>query len=162
DRFVDKDRSGPRPDRNKVEVRGTAPAWPLQPLIGMSEEARVAVTAHLLSQGLPSAWTVQHATQVQYGKDSVIAPEIWFIRRYGLLPTAFGNLRPRSVLQWSEDFPGDILPAYEASDRVAKALGLRTGVERIAAEEWQALKVVADRWANDEEDDARRTEFYSW
>lgn len=162
DHFVDKPRSGPRPDRSKVDVRGAAPAWPLEPIIKMSEEARVAATAHLLSQGLPSSWTVQHSTQAHYGKESVIAPEIWFIRKYGLLPTVFGNLRPRRVLQASDLYDRRVLPAYEASDRVTQVLKLRTDVEWITAEDWLALKSVADGWIGSEEDDARRTEFYSW
>lgn len=162
DEFVNKERSGPKPDRNKVVVEGSAPAWPMQPLAEMSETARAAATTHLLSMGLPANWTVQHATQVQYGKLTVIPPEVWFIRRYGLLRTAFGLLPPRRILQASELFDPRVLPAFEATDKVASALGLKTDVNKLSKDDWRALKVTVDQWTRSDEDDARRAEFYSW
>lgn len=157
-----RDRSGPRPSRERVELDGPKPAWPLQPLTKMSVEARTAATVHLLAMGLPTPWSVQHATQTQYGKCTVIAPEVWFIRKYGLLPTVFGALPPHEVLQATDAIDTEVLPAFEATDSVARAIGLKTSVDSLASSDWAKLKSVVDQWTHTDGDDARRTEFYSW
>jgi len=152
-----KRQNGQKVDRSKISVEGTPPAGPLEPLINMSEAARVAVTTHILARGIPSPWKVQYRTD----KISVLAPEVWFLRTYGLLSTAFGNLPPRRVLRAHGIVDPKVLPAFETSDAVADALALKQDVDIYSEHDWLSFKSVADRWVGPD-DDERRTEFYSW
>ncbi len=161
DRFI-ADQAGSRPDRDYVLVEGGEPLWPLQILTEMSPEARVAATARIIAQGLPVGRTVRHRSNASYGVKKVIAPETWFLRRYGLLPTSFGPMRPRNVLVGSDAVDPDVLPAYEASAQVAAALGLKKDPATVTAEDWEVLKRIADTWSDGEPDDRRRAAFYVW
>ncbi|WP_336724696.1 sacsin N-terminal ATP-binding-like domain-containing protein [Cellulosimicrobium cellulans] len=161
DKFV-ADQSGSRPDRTRLVVDGAAPPWPLQPLVSMSGEARAAATQHILARGKPDAWRVRHATNSSYGSKPYIAPEIYFVRKFGLLPTAFGLLPPRQVLMTNDAYDATVLPVFEISDQLADAIGLREDHESFREEDWNAMKAIADNWNTSDDDDRRRFEFYTW
>jgi len=156
DQYI-KGQDGKKADRARISIEGTPPAWPLEPLITMSEAARVAATSHILARGIPSPWRIQHATN----KAKALAPEVWFLRKHGLLPTAFGNLPPRRVLHAQGNIDPRVLPAYDTSDAIAEALALRKDVDVYSEQDWLSFKTIADRWVGPD-DDERRTEFYSW
>lgn len=159
--FIER-QTGSKPDRLKVLVDGSAPPWPLQPLMKMSDASRAAATEFLLAHGKPEPWTVRHTSNPSYGSIRVSAPEIWFIRNHGLLPTEFGHLPPKRVLQAGEGIDPKILPAYETTDRMAETLGLLDDVEALSPNDWADAKRVADGWVRSDDDDRRRTEFYTW
>ncbi len=157
-----KGQSGSKPDPDYVLVTGGAPMWPMQVLTTASSEARAAATARILAQGLPEAWRVHHRSNASYGERRVIPPEAWFLRRYGLLPTSFGLMRPQDVVVAADGLPGDVLPTFECSTQVASQLRLKKDVTEISAEGWTNLKSVVDTWTRDEDDDRRRAAFYAW
>lgn len=161
DAFIRKQKAA-KPDRDKLVFDGAQPPWPLQPLIEMSPAARIAVTNHLLAQGLDSPWLVRHTTNRQYGSTRFTGPEAWFVRRYGLLQTAFGAMPPRRVLRAGEAIDPEILPAFEATDAQAAALDLRSDPDDLESSEWENLKRIADGWVASDEDDGRRVAFYAW
>ncbi|MDO8147495.1 DEAD/DEAH box helicase family protein [Isoptericola sp. b515] len=161
DKFIE-GQSGPRPDRAKLVVDGAPPPWPLQPLLEMSKDARAAATRHILARGKPDAWTVRHTTNSSYGTLRVGAPEIYFVRKFGLLATTFGLLPPHQVLAANDSFDPRVLPVFEVGDQLAEAIGLRTDFEAFTPGDWEMMKAVADSWTTSEDDDARRSEFYTW
>ncbi len=161
DKFIE-GQSGPRPDRAKLVVDGAAPPWPLQSLLEMSDEARAAATQHILARGKPDAWTVRHTSNSSYGTLRVGAPEIYFVRKFGLLPTAFGLLPPHQVLVANDAFDPRVLPVFEVGDQLADSIGLRTDFEAFTPGDWRMMKGVADSWTTSDGDDARRFEFYTW
>src|SRR5690606_33113404 len=107
--------------------------------------------------GTPGPWKIQYATDTL----AVLAPEVWFLRKYGLLRTAFGALPPHRVLRANEVIDERVLPAVEVSDAAAKALNLKDDVDSYSEQDWASFKLVADRWTAPGDDD-RRAEFYSW
>lgn len=161
DKFVAA-QTGPRPDRSKLAVDGAAPPWPLQPLLEMSDAARAAVTQHILARGKPDAWTVRHTTTSSYGSQRFAAPEIYFVRKFGLLPTAFGLLPPHRVLTADDAYDPRVLPVFEIGEQLAKSIGLREDHESFRENDWQSLKSIADGWTTSEDDDVRRSDFYTW
>lgn len=161
DRFI-AGQSGPRPDRSKLVISGAVPPWPLQPLLEMSEHARAAATQHILARGKPEAWTVRHSTNTSYGSKPYLAPEIYFVRKFGLLPTAFGLLPPRRALKADDAYNPAVLPVVEIGDRLGDAIGLRKTPEDFSAEDWSAMKAASDQWIGTDDDDLRRYELYTW
>lgn len=161
ERFIERQK-GSRPDPSKVLVEGSTVPWPMEILREMSEESRVAATRHIIARGRPEPWTVRHTSNTSYGTFKVIAPEMWFVRRNGLLATPFGNLPPRRVFHASPGIDSRIFPAVEASDEMAKALGLKTDLSTLSAEDWAWLKATADRWTRSDDDDVRRSDLYTW
>lgn len=154
--------AGSKPDPDYVLVEGSAPLWPMQLLTEMTPDARAAATARIIAQGIPGGRTVRHRSNASYGMKKVISPEAWFIRKYGLLPTSFGLMRPRNVLVAGDGVPADVLPAYEASSQVANALRLKKDPSEITADDWSVFKSIADTWTRDDDDDLRRAAFYVW
>lgn len=161
DRFI-ADQAGSRPDRDAVLVEGGEPLWPMQILTGMSPDARMAATDRIIAQGIPAGRTVRHRSNASYGVKKVISPEAWFLRRYGLVPTSFGPMRPRNVLVASDAVDADVLPAYESSSQVALALGLKKDPADVTRADWETLKRIADTWTDGDTDDRRRAAFYVW
>lgn len=161
DAFVRK-ATGSKPDPSKILVDGSSiAAWPLEPLIKMSGEARAAATEHLLAHGIPNHWSVRHASNSSYGRLTVLAPDAWFLQHYAILRTSFGLLQPGRVLRASDTIDPRALPAYEATDTVAHVLGLREDMDDFTANDWVRLKTIADSWTRPE-DDERRQLFYAW
>ncbi|MCL1870565.1 MAG: DEAD/DEAH box helicase family protein [Promicromonosporaceae bacterium] len=156
------DQQGARPDPDYVLVEGPPPLWPMQILTEMSPEARAAATARIIAQGIPAGRTVRHRSNASYGQKKVISPEAWFIRRYGLLRTSFGLMKPKHVLVASESVPTDSLPAYETSSHVARTLRLQDDPAKVTADDWSLYKSIADTWTRDDSDDRRRAAFYVW
>lgn len=144
-----------RPDAESIDMGVTRRPWPLQPLLSMTEEARVRATKHLIGVGLTGPWRPPGRTF------SLVAPDAWFLRQHGLLSTAFGNLPPRKVLVADDDIDPQVLPAVEVSTNVARDLQLRTSVDEFSAQDWEALKAAADDWLGTD-DDTRRWQFYAW
>ena len=144
----------------KIEVKGTPPPWPLEPIGGMSPEARLEATRQVLARPLPAKWTIEHGTARNYPKLRTIAPELAYLRREGLLATSFGPLPPSRTLLIGAHAAADpnVLPVFETSEPVAEALGILRSIGDVSAERWGDWKKVADRW----EDDIRRSEFYAW
>lgn len=161
ERFI-ADQHGAKPDPDYVLVEGALPLWPMQILTEMSPEARAAATARIIAQGFPGARIVRHRTNASYGQKKVIPPEAWFLRKYGLLRTSFGLMKPRHVLVASDSVPCESLPAYEASSQVARMLQLKDDPASVSAEDWALYKSIADTWIHDDADDARRAAFYVW
>ncbi|MEK8226493.1 hypothetical protein NKG05_11045 [Oerskovia sp. M15] len=91
----------------------------------MSADARAAATQHILARGKPDAWTVRHTTNSSYGSQRFGAPEIYFVRKFGLLPTAFGLLPPHRVLTANDAYDPRVLPVFEISDQLAKSIRLQ-------------------------------------
>ncbi|HZL05773.1 MAG TPA: DEAD/DEAH box helicase family protein, partial [Coriobacteriia bacterium] len=150
--------TGSKPDEDKLEATGRAPAWPLAPFAQLSVEGRVEVTRALLARGLPEHWTVRHTTNRGYGTLPVSAPEIWMLRKHGVLETSFGPQRPSRTLVPIEGVSAGVLPIVELPPRVAAALNVKESPGDFRPGDWQALKKTADTWVDDE----RRAEFYSW
>lgn len=161
DKFV-ADQNGARPDRSKLVVDGAAPPWPLQPLLEMSDEARAAATQHILARGRPEPWTVRHTTISSYGSQRFGAPEIYFVRKFGLLPTAFGLLPPHRVLTADDAYDPKALPVFEIGDQLGKSIGLKDDHESFREKDWLSLKTIADGWTTSDNDDVRRSDFYTW
>ncbi|MFW6773195.1 DEAD/DEAH box helicase [Nocardioides sp. CPCC 205120] len=158
-------RGGSKPDPAKIEVgtgaRGAPPPWPLAPLSGLSGEGLAAVTQHLMTRPVPGPWRVRHSSNASYGTFSVVAPEVWLLRKTGRLRTAFGLRPPSKVMASSDYVDPTVLPAVDTSDEWASALGLLTDPEGLSVAEWSALKQIADSWRRPD-DDVRRTNFYAW
>ncbi|WP_166869345.1 sacsin N-terminal ATP-binding-like domain-containing protein [Salinibacterium sp. ZJ70] len=151
-----------KPERSKLVISGPRPPWPLDPVLRMSEDARIAVTEHLIAQGFASKWTVEHATNRQYGRHHVMGPEAWFVKRHGLVRTEFGVMPITRPLRASEDIDPRILPAIEVGGALAEMLELREDPDDLSANDWKQAKEVADRWISSDEADSRRIEFYTW
>ncbi len=158
-------RGGSRPDPDKVQVtagtKGSPPPWPLAPLRTLSPEGIAAATQHLMSRPVAAPWRVQHTSNASYGTYPVVAPEVWFLRKHGLLKTTFGNRRPNAILLADDAIDPSILPAVEVSEAWATALGIESDPETLTAAEWSELKAIADTWRGPG-DDERRTAFYAW
>jgi superfamily II DNA or RNA helicase len=155
--FIEK-ATGSKPDEDKLRAAGRAPAWPLCALPQLSVEGRLEITRILLARGLPEHWTVCHSTNRGYGTLPVVPPEMWMVRKHGVLETSFGPLRPSRTLVPIEAVSADVLPIVELPPRIAAALRVRESVEELQQSDWQELKKIADTWLDDE----RRAEFYSW
>ncbi|WP_183097473.1 DEAD/DEAH box helicase [Nocardioides pelophilus] len=158
-------KGGSRPDPAKIQVsagtKGSPPPWPLAPLRTLSAEGIAAATEHLMSRPVSAWWRVQHTSNASYGTFSVIPPEVWFLRKHGLLRTEYGVRRPTSTLLAGEGIDPSILPAVDVSDAWANALGIERDPETLSAADWRDLKAIADTWRGPE-DDERRTTFYAW
>lgn len=141
-------------------VTGSTPAWPLQPLIEMSEAARAAATTHILAHALPPAWKVQLPNSKQDALQ-VIPPEAWFLRKYGLVQTTFGPLHPQRALQPMHDLEFDELPIADVSERTSEALQIKGSPDDLTSNDWNVLKRIVDSWTRPE-DDERRYAFYAW
>ncbi|WP_150306590.1 DEAD/DEAH box helicase [Planctomonas psychrotolerans] len=161
DAFIDQQK-GARPDQDKLVFDGPPAPWPMQPLTSMSAESRAAMTHYLISKGLDSDWTVKHATNRSYGRFTVIAPSAWFLRKYGMLRTTFGLMKPSRVLRASELVDPQVLPALELPEKIARALQLTEDPADYTKNDWNTLKAIADSWTSTDDDDIRRSEFYSW
>lgn len=157
DQFI-RNQTGSRPDESRLILDGAAPPWPLAPLETMSDGARVEATKLILARGMPDEWTVRHTTNASYGIGRARAPEIWFLRKHGLVETSFGPLRPGRAVVAQDGIDHRILPSVELSDEIAIALGVRTSIEDFDKSDWGVLKAIADTWPEDD----RRAEFYSW
>lgn len=156
---------GRSPQREYIELEGGSSdiAWPMEPLLSMSDEARAAATKHLLATSLPGNKTAYHRTDRSYTSVPVLSPEAWFIRRHGLLETSHGVRRPGDVLLASDDIDKDIFPAYETSAKVAAAIGLRgrkAGLDDLTDDDWISFKKTVDTWLTPDADE-RRTRFYA-
>ncbi|MEY9952833.1 sacsin N-terminal ATP-binding-like domain-containing protein [Leifsonia sp. EB34] len=160
-RFIAK-QNGAKPDRSKLLIEGPPPPWPMEPLIGMSDQAKAAATDLLVAQGLDAQWTVRHVSNAGYGQLRLPAAEAWFLRRHGRLRTSFGLLPPPRVLVVGEGIDPDSLPAVQIAEREANAMNMRADPSDYAHDEWLALKQAADRWTGSDADDQRRSDFYAW
>lgn len=158
DHFI-KHATGSKPSPEHLVVEGPQPPWPLAVLENLSAEGRVVLTQHVLARGTPRAWTVRHRTNRSYGSKSVIAPEIWVLRKAGMVQTAFGPVTPARAVLPSDELPEDALPvATELPTSGALKIGVREVPDEFTRADWLHLKSLADRWS----DDSRRTEFYTW
>ncbi|MFC6506993.1 sacsin N-terminal ATP-binding-like domain-containing protein [Promicromonospora citrea] len=165
DRFISKQK-GSTPQRDRIVAEGSAPPWPLEPLIEMSSEARAVVTDALVRRGTPSSWTVHHSSNSSYGRLPVRPPEVWFLNRYGVFDVpGFGHLRPSEVFQASDDIDGEVFPTVEIGDAFAKLLRLRTDPDdenQMSPEDWKTLAARAATWTGSPDADARRGKLYGW
>lgn len=165
DKFVARQK-GPTPQRDRINASGTTPPWPLEPLIGMSAEARAIMTDAITRRGMPSAWVVRHATNASYGELKVLAPEVWFLARNGAFDVpGFGVLPPTEVFQASENVDAEIFPTADVSDAFAKQLRLKTDPnddDQMPATAWKAQVARAAAWTGSVDADRRRGKLYGW
>lgn len=152
------EKKGSKPDPRHVVAEGSPPAWPLEPLSGLSSRGKAELTTAVMARGLPDGWSVRHATNRSYGVIKVMAPEVWHLRHHGFVNTTFGPFRPRRAVLQDEAFPDDVMPVVDLGPDAARKLGVRDTPDDFDVADWKALKAVADTWA----DDARRSEFYTW
>lgn len=157
---------GSTPQRDRIVVTGTTAPWPLEPLIGMSAEARAVATDAFIRRGMPVPWTVQHGTNASYGRLKVPAPEIWFLRKYGALDIpGWGVLPPREVFQAFESVDSEIFPTAELSEAFAAELRLKTDPDdddQMPSDAWKAYTARAATWTGSIETDLRRGKLYGW
>lgn len=152
-----------RIDSSKVDLHAAMqPPWPLEPATQLSDEGKALITDHLLSRPTSSPWTARHTSNSSYGAIKVIAPDVWFLRSYGRLRTAFGLLPSGRVLLASDFVDKDVLPAVEVSTTQATALGLLSSPDDLRESDWRELKRAADGWRDGPADDHRRARFYAW
>lgn len=158
DHFLER-RSGSKPHHDHLLVRGDRPLWPLDLLERLSEPGRVAMTRAMLGRGAHKSWRVEHATNRSYGVEHVIAPEIWMLRKHGMVETSFGPLKPTRALLENDDVNPEVLPVVlHLSESAAAKIGVREVPSDLRTSDWRYLTAIADAWPDDE----RRTEFYTW
>ncbi|MBE1877563.1 sacsin N-terminal ATP-binding-like domain-containing protein [Myceligenerans pegani] len=165
DRFINAQK-GSTPQRDRIVAEGSMPPWPLEPLIGMSAEARAVATESLLRRGMPTPWTVHHSTNSSYGRLNVPAPEVWFLARHGAFDVpGFGILPPGEVFQASESVDPEVFPTVDVSDPFADRLRLRTDPDddgQMPSDAWKAHAARAESWTGSTAADARRGKLYGW
>jgi superfamily II DNA or RNA helicase len=165
DRFIS-GQKGPTPQRDRIVAGGTNPPWPLEPLIGMSAEARAVVTDALVRRGMPAPWVVRHGTNSSYGNLKVSAPEVWFLGRHGAFDVpGFGILPPGEVFQASDLIDPDVFPTADLSDAFAKQLRLKTDPDddnQMPSGAWKAHAARAASWTGSDAADRRRGKLYGW
>lgn len=151
--------AGRKPQPDQVRVSGDAPLWPLDPLEHLSIEGRLEMTRAILGRGALKQWKVEHASNRSYTPATVNPPEIWLLRRHGIVQTSFGPLKPSRAVLDGDDVPEDALPVVtDLSTAAATRIGVRSSHEDLTDSDWAFLKTIADRWTDDE----RRTYFYTW
>lgn len=153
---------GRKPDQTRLVIEGPNPPWPLQPFISMSAASRAAMTHYLIAKGLDTSWHVKHETNRSYGQISVMSPLVWLLRKRGLLNTTFGLMSPSRALRTGEMVDPRALPAVSVPPAVADALGIKEDPADYLPNDWNKLKAIADTWTASDDDDDRRTEFYTW
>ncbi|MFS0703405.1 sacsin N-terminal ATP-binding-like domain-containing protein [Cellulomonas sp. 179-A 9B4 NHS] len=143
----------------EVVVEDRPVLWPLGFFDALSDEGRLEMTRVVLSKGPFASWQVRHATDRRLKAVHVQAPELWALRRHGLVDSSMGPMRPRDVLVRGEGQRADLFPvASDLSVELAEQLGALASSDAFSTEQWRAMKSMADRWT----DDDRRFEFYTY
>lgn len=136
----------PQPHSDKLIFSKADFAGPIEPLMLLSPEGRVAFTEALMNaQGDLSDWTMQHETQHRYPKQLCQNPIVFAITKYGLLNTSLGARRlslcaaaegPLTLLK-------DVIPIATCSIDLARNLGLPGSLSALSKNQWAAALEVA-------------------
>ncbi|WP_369068373.1 sacsin N-terminal ATP-binding-like domain-containing protein [Kineococcus terrestris] len=150
--------TGSKPALDRLNVDGPRPPWPLQVLPDLSPEGRVVVTEQVLMVDGGASWTVRHSSNAGYGRKNYEGPVRWWLRRHGMLQTSCGPWPVTACLAPSDEWPSDVLPVPDVSERMAARLAIAQEPKELASEVWAALLRVATSWP----DEVRRTSLYTW
>ncbi len=146
-------------DSSEILVEDRMVLSPLGILDGLSPEGRLELTRSVLAKGAIPSWRVRHATDSRLKAIHYSPPEIWMLRRRGMIESSMGPMVPRDVLVRGDDHRPDVFPvAMDLSVELAEQLGARTSLSAYGADQWVRLKQIADSWPEDE----RRYEFYTY
>lgn len=155
--FIAKAQSS-KPMKDRLEAHGPKPPRPLDPLSRMSPQGRVAMTEVALNLDSGEPWTVHHSSNQGYGKRTYKSPVSWWLRKHGMLKTAFGPWPVAQCLRPSEELQSDVLPVADVSDSVATRLSLSNDVGLLTQESWERMIRIAGEWA----DELKRYTVYAW
>lgn len=110
-------------------------AGPIKPLVDGSEDLRLTLTEEFLPFCSLPGWRMTHSTRsAYYGYEIYGPPELWLVRRYGLLPTSLGPRPVSECVAGTLDRFGAFLPVTDIDQSVARALGLPTTPEEFEAQ----------------------------
>lgn len=130
--------SSPQPEYGYLVFTTTTFPGPLEPLTRLSDEGRGLFTAALLKADTGmDVWTLKHKTRPEYVPKQFESPILWYIRRYGRLPTSLGHLPIAEAVgpglkDWKE-----VLPVADCDPDRADRLGLPNSVQGLSREHWQ-------------------------
>ncbi|WP_094980735.1 DEAD/DEAH box helicase [Rhodococcus pyridinivorans] len=148
--------------RERLQIDGAGPLLgPLQCLPELGPTNRVALTVAVIEAIGDPRVRVSHPSQDKAAR--YIAPELWWVRKHGLLPTILGPMPVTETFNPSVESDGleGLLPValgVDLSDEMATALGLRTDIAELDASSFES--VVR---AHVERDDlARVGSAYAW
>ncbi len=152
-------KNGATVEQAEVLVEDRPVLWPLTFFGALSAEGRLELTRVILSKGPFPTWRIRHVADARLKAIHVRAPELWLIRRHGLVDSSMGAMPPCDVLARGDDQRPDLFPvAADLSVEVAQGLGARATIDEFTADQWLRLKQLADTWPDDE----RRFEFYTF
>jgi superfamily II DNA or RNA helicase len=128
---------GENPIDNLLDFRSTHPfSGPLEPMLRLSDDGRIAFTAELLdSEPHLDQWSFGHRTQLQYGEIDWDPPAIWMIKDKGRFRTTQGSAETAecvgpSLRQW-----GELLPVAQGCTPIqAAALGMADELRDVRSE----------------------------
>lgn len=134
---------GSRPQADKLLLPDRAPLWPLGMLPELSAEGRVEMTRAVLDYARGDRWTVEHRSR-GYVTQSYVAPEYWWARKHGMLPTRLGPWEVPGCLHPDCEVP-EWFPKPEVTEAQANRLKLKRSVEELTGEQWTALIEAVER-----------------
>ncbi|QWC84553.1 DEAD/DEAH box helicase family protein [Nocardioidaceae bacterium] len=149
-----------RPDPGSVIVRGVDPLWPLSMIAKLGDEGRANATEHLMTHASAEPWTARHKTVKAHRPIQGLHPDIWFIKRHGVLRTSFGLTPVKHAIAPESGVDSDIFPVAKATFQSA-LLGLKASIDDLTSSDWTWMKARVDRW-RDPADEQRRYNFYAW
>lgn len=153
-----------RPQSDRIAVEGpTSPLYPMQMLPLLSATGRASFTAAALRVASTARWSVFHRSNASYGRKTAPSPDYWWLSRHGMLRTALGPWPVTKCL-----LPTDVESDVELADFLpiprdeilgdTRALGIRTRIEELEAEDWVEILQAGQRQL----DDRRLALLYAW
>ncbi|WP_043496452.1 hypothetical protein [Georgenia sp. SUBG003] len=115
---------GARPQPDKLVVNRGDPMWPMEMLPRLSTLGRVAITEAVLNFGRTQPWTVQHRSNVSYGRNAYNPPEYWWVSQHGMLLTPLGPWPVASCLSPDADPVPPGFPVPDVTTAQARRLGM--------------------------------------
>lgn len=146
-------------DSSEILVEDRMVLSPIGMLDGLSPEGRLELTRSVLARGAIPSWQIRHVSDKRLKSIHFVCPEIWMLRRHGLIDSSMGPMRPGDVLVRGEDQRSDLFPvADDLAVEVARQLGALATLDEYKVDQWLHLKGLADTWPEDD----RRFEFYTY
>jgi len=137
---------GPRPQQDYIDF-GTNKMWgPLSPIISLSDEGKVRFSEFLLNSITDvQPWELSHSTLFdRYPTILFPAPELWIIRKHGLLNTSLGGvLLSRAVGRGLRDW-SKVFPVYEGREDIGQVLKLPDTLDQLNDAHWNTALISAE------------------
>ncbi|WP_418606181.1 hypothetical protein [Georgenia sp. SUBG003] len=124
----------------------------------LSTLGRVAITEAVLNFGRTQPWTVQHRSNVSYGRNAYNPPEYWWVSQHGMLLTPLGPWPVASCLSPDADPVPPGFPVPDVTTAQARRLGMVESLDDLSYDDWVTILEAVEKT----DDIARIASAYSW